>query len=60
MDEPMSALDGKSETEFLQTVEDLRKEMGRIVAHGLRLRGIQIASACWRMVGWSSWARGVS
>ncbi len=36
MDEPMSALDGKSETELLQTVEDLRKEMGvLIVAHRL-------------------------
>ena len=32
----MSALDGKSETELLQTVEDLRKEMGvLIVAHRL-------------------------
>ena len=36
MDEPMSALDGKSETEILKTIEDLRKEMGLlIVAHRL-------------------------
>lgn len=36
MDEPMSALDGKSEAEILRTVEDLRKEMGiLIVAHRL-------------------------
>jgi ATP-binding cassette subfamily C protein len=36
MDEPMSALDGESETELLRTVEDLRKEMGiLIIAHRL-------------------------
>lgn len=36
MDEPMSALDGKSEAELLCTVESLRKEIGiLIVAHRL-------------------------
>lgn len=36
MDEPMSALDGESETELLRTIESLRKEIGiLIVAHRL-------------------------
>lgn len=50
MDEPMSALDAESVTELLQTLEDLRKEMGiLIVAH--RMAAVRAADSICVMDG---------